>query len=676
MKIKIAENLGFCFGVKNAVGKAYEALNNSKFKEVYCLGEIVHNKQQVEELEKLGMKTIDEEDIDTIENSIIIVRAHGVADKIKQKIQKKNKLVDGTCPVLLAIYKQIHLYEEKGYTTIIIGDKNHPEIKAMESFSENSIIVTDEMQAKTITDRRKLFVVSQTTNKADFFNNISNIIRKNNDDVVIKNTICNATRKRQSSCEELSKQVDCMVVVGGFNSSNTNKLFQIADANCKMVFRIETVNDLPLQNLSNFNTIGVIAGASTPDSVIEEVVGSMDNFTSEDFMNSIEDSMKKVYPREIVKGKIIEVKDDELFVDIQYRSDGIVKLDEMTEEQKENPKEHFSIGDEIDVYVIKLDDGEGNVSLSTRRVEGLKSWKQLEEAFENEELVEGEVTGFNKGGLNVKVNGLNGFIPASHVATYFVKNFKKYVGETWKLKVLSVDERKRRLVLSRKDVMEDEIDNEWNNLHEGDIVKGTVARLTDFGAFVEIGALDGLLHVSDIAWTRVEDPADILKVGEELEVKVLKLNKEKNRISLCLKQITEKPFEKFVKDHEIGDVVKGKVVNLLAFGAFVELADGVEGLIHVSEISWFHVEKPSDELNIGDEIEVKIISVDSERERIGLSLKAMKEQPEKPKQAPRKPRVTKQVAKKKDDSFGDDALQNNLGLFIEQQLEESKNNEN
>lgn len=400
----------------------------------------------------------------------------------------------------------------------------------------------------------------------------------------------------------------------------------------------------------------------------------MDEFTKEDFMNSIEDSFKKVYPKDIVKGTVIDVKDDEVFVDIQYRADGIVKLDEMTEEEKENPKDHFEIGNEIDVYVIKLDDGEGNVSLSTRRVQGMKAWKELIDKFENNEIVEGHIVGSNKGGLTAEVNGIQGFIPASQIATYFVKNFKKFVGETWELKILSIDERKNRLVLSRKEVLENELEEKWEDLEEGQVVEGKVARLTDFGAFVEVNGLDGLLHVSDIAWSRVEVPSDVLNVGDSIEVKILKLNKEKNRISLGRKQLLEKPFEAFVNSHEVGDVVKGKVVNLLDFGAFVELADSVEGLVHVSEISWDHVEKPSDELNLNQEIEVKIISIDKEAEKIGLSIKQLQEAPARPEKKVRrenkannKPR--RKVEKDHSQNFSSDAdLNNNLGNLLEQAL--------
>ena len=678
MKIIVAKNSGFCNGVRRSVNLANKA--SEKNIKTYTLGPLVHNPTQVEMLEKKGVGVIDEKKALNLENSQIIIRSHGIDEKLKENLKENsNEVIDATCPVLLNIYKKIKEKENEGYKIIIIGDKEHPEIKAMASYVNNGIIIKNETEAKNITNMSKLYVVSQTTNRIDFFENIAHELEKTNDDVVIENTICNATKLRQEACKSLSKEVDCMIVVGGFNSSNTNKLYQIAQKYCENVQRIETVKDLPLQKLSNFNIIGVIAGASTPDQVIEEVVIRMDDLTNEELMNSIEDSMKKIYPRDVVSGTIIDVKDDEVFVDIQYRADGIVKLDEMTEEERENPKEKFEIGQEVEVYVIKLDDGEGNVALSTRRVEGMKNWKNLREAYENDQTVEGSVIGANKGGLTAKVMGINGFIPASQIAPYFVKNFKKFVGENWDLKIISIDERKNRLVLSRKDIVEEKLDEQWDELEEGQVITGKVARLTDFGAFIEIGSLDGLLHVSDIAWTRVEHPRDVLNIGDDIEVKILKLNKEKNRISLGRKQLLEKPFAQFVNEHEIGDVIKGKVVNLLDFGAFVEVSEGVEGLIHVSEISWDHVEKPSDELNVGDEVEVKILSVDPEEEKIGLSMKALKEAPERTERKPRRNseenknksnvKAKRKVEKKESENdFGDTDLNNNIGFAIEEVL--------
>ena len=366
----------------------------------------------------------------------------------------------------------------------------------------------------------------------------------------------------------------------------------------------------------------------------------MDNITNEEFMEQVEESMVKIYPKDIVKGTIINVKEDEVFVDIKYRYDGIVKKDEMSEEEAADPLKAFSVGDEIDVYVIKLDDGEGNVSLSTSRVEGLKNWKKLLEVFENGEVVKASVKGSNAGGLVVKVMGINGFIPASQITTYFVKNFTQYEGQDLDAKILSIDEKKKRVVLSSRVLQEEKLDTVWGKLIPDAIVTGKVVRMVDFGAFIDLGGVDGLVHVSDISWDRVTKPSEVLEVGQEVEVKILKANREKGRVSLGIKQLTEKPFDLFVKNHKAGDVLTGEVVNLLDFGAFLKLEEGVEGLVHVSQISNEHVEKPSDVLNIGDKLEVKILEIDTENQRISLSKRALME----PKQTVKK--ENKEVSEK------------------------------
>ena len=351
----------------------------------------------------------------------------------------------------------------------------------------------------------------------------------------------------------------------------------------------------------------------------------MDNLTNEEFMEQVKDSMIRIYPKDIVKGTVINVKDNEIFVDIKYRADGIIKLDEMSEEESADPTKAFEEGEEIDVFVIKLDDGEGNVALSTRRVQGLKNWKNLMAAFENNEIVEAKVTGDNSGGLVVSVMGISGFIPASQITTYYVKNFKQFVGQTLDCRIISIDEKKKRVVLSSRVVKEEKLDDVWEKIIVGEKITGKVVRMTDFGAFVDLGGVDALIHVSDIAWERIDKPSAVLEIGQEVEALVLKANRERNRVSLGLKQLTEKPFDVFVKNNKVGDVVDGVVVNLLDFGAFVRLEEGVEGLVHVSQVSNVHVEKPSDELNLDDEVQVKILEIDEENQRISLSMRALME---------------------------------------------------
>ena len=628
MNIQVADHAGFCFGVREIDRKASDALSRANGRSVYSYGPLVHNVQYVDRREKEGIHVLhslhEAKQLD--EQSILLLRAHGVTVEERKQLEATGaEIVDGTCPVLLNIYRLLQKKQEEGYRCVIVGDPNHPEVIAMRSrLDEDALVLSSPQDAASVRSKKPLFAVSQTTNREDYFEDVIAAIPKEVK-ITVQKTICRATEERQKACAKLAREVDLMIVIGGKHSSNTNKLRQVAKKETKNVQQIEVFNDFALQNHPILNRIGITAGASTPDWIIEEVVRGMENFTKEDFMEQIEDSMVKIYPRDIVKGTVISVKDDEVYVDIRYRADGIIKTDEMTDEERGNTHEHFHEGEEIDVYVIKLDDGEGNVMLSTRRVEGLKNWTKLMEKYEAGETVEALITGDNNGGLVANVMGINGFIPASQIATYFVKNFKQYIGQTLECKFLSVDERKRRVVLSARAVLEEQLDSVWEKIVVGETIKGKVVRMTDFGAFVDLGGVDGLIHVSDISWQRIEKPSDVLEIGQEVEPIVLKANRDRNRISLGLKQLMPKPFEIFKQNHKPGDVLKGTVVNLLDFGAFVRLDDGVEGLIHVSQIAHHHVEKPSDEYNIGQELDVKILEIDEERQRIALSTRALEE---------------------------------------------------
>jgi len=624
MEIILAKSAGFCGGVKNIANITEKTLE--KEDRAYSFGQLIHNRQYVDQVRKKGLVEIEDlEDLE--EGSTIIGRAHGVKKETKEKIIKLgHNYIDGTCPVLLKIYEKMIEEWKKGYRIIIVGDPDHPEVMALNSMVDyEAWIISSPEEAKNIQKLNNLYIISQTTNIYEKFFEISDIIKRRNVNVKVDNTICNATRIRQEECLNLSKKVDVMIVIGGNNSSNTDKLYQIAKNNCKKAYKIETIDQLPLQSIKKYNTIGITAGASTPSWIIEEVVNRMDNFNSEEFMEQVKDSMIRIYPKDIVKGTVINVKDNEIFVDIKYRADGIIKLDEMSEEESADPTKAFNEGEEIDVFVIKLDDGEGNVALSTRRVQGLKNWKNLMAAFENNEIVEAKVTGDNSGGLVVSVMGISGFIPASQITTYYVKNFKQFVGQTLDCRIISIDEKKKRVVLSSRIVKEEKLDDVWEKIVVGEKITGKVVRMTDFGAFVDLGGVDALIHVSDIAWERIDKPSDVLEIGQEVEALVLKANRERNRVSLGLKQLTEKPFDVFAKNNKVGDVVDGVVVNLLDFGAFVRLEEGVEGLVHVSQVSNVHVEKPSDELNLDDEVQVKILEIDEENQRISLSMRALME---------------------------------------------------
>jgi 4-hydroxy-3-methylbut-2-enyl diphosphate reductase len=633
VKVYLAEHAGYCFGVKKAVNTAEKTIKGSEGINTYSLGPIVHNPQVVEKFNNEGLTVI--ENIDFIKEGKIIIRSHGIPRKVQENIQDLNlELIDCTCPYVKSVHNKVNEYSSKGYKIVIIGDKNHPEVVGINGWcNDEAIIIDNAEEAQNIENYDKLCIVSQTTNTLEKFEKLSDIISSKGKDVKIFNTICNATNLRQNACKEIAKKVECMIVIGGYHSSNTNKLVEISKKYCNNVYHIESLKDLPLQRLSKFNTIGITAGASTPDWIIKEVVNTMDNINNNEIMEAIENTLVRMHRGDIVKGKVIYVTDNEIMVNINYKSDGIITKEELSNDPDINPKDLFKEGDEIEVYIVRLDDGEGNVVLSTKRLEVIKSWEELEEAYENKEELECKVLTNVKGGLSVLVKGIHGFIPASQISVTYVDDLSAYKGKKLIAKIIDFDKNRKRIVLSSKIVEREKLEKKreilWETLEIGKVIDGKVERLTDFGAFVDIGGLDGLIHISDLSWYRINHPSEIVKAGEKIQVKILDFDKNKNRISLGLKQILPKPWEVFLEKRKIGDIVSGKVVNILDFGAFVRLEEGVDGLVHVSQISTEHVDKPSDRLKLGQEISVKIIDINEDEQRISLSMKAIKEDSEK-----------------------------------------------
>ena len=630
MKTIVAEHAGFCFGVKRAVDIVEETLKNSNNKIIYSLGPLIHNTQAVEEFKKKGLKPID--NIDKLKEGKLVIRSHGVSPDVEKKAEDLNiELIDATCPYVKAIHNRVKKYKEDGYKIIIIGDKDHPEIIGINGWCDNEgIIINTEDEAINLSKYDKICVVSQTTNTNEKFNKIAKHLQEKAYEVKIFNTICNATNLRQKSAMEIAEKADAMIVIGGYHSSNTNKLVEVSKKSCKNVYHIEKKEDLPLQELIKFNTIGITAGASTPDWIIKEVVDTMDNLNNDnEIMEAIESSLVKIHRGDILKGKVIYVTDNEVMVNINYKSDGIIIKEELSNDPNVMPKDIFKEGDEVEVYVVRLDDGEGNVVLSTKRIETIKNWDKLAKIYEEKDEVECKVLKDIKGGLSVSVMGITGFMPASQISVDYVKDLSVFNGKTLRAKIIDFNQEKKRIILSSRVIEEELLEKKreelWNSLEIGKIINGKVARLTDFGAFVDLGGLDGLIHISDLSWFRINHPSEVVSVDEDIEVEVLDFNREKNRISLGLKQTLPKPWDIFIEKRKTGDIVTGKVVNMLDFGAFVRLDEGVDGLVHVSQISKAHVNKPSDVLEIGEEVEVKIIDINEEEKRISLSIKEVED---------------------------------------------------
>lgn len=648
IEIYLADNAGFCGGVKRAVDLAFK---NAK-KGVYSLGDLVHNPQVIDDLNKKGVINIDS--IDGVNNSKVIIRSHGVHKSILDKLRENNnEVIDCVCPKVTMIYKIVKEHYENGKNIVIIGNKKHPEVIGINSYCEDSAtIVENEEDIKNL-PLENIVVVSQTTNNIKKYKNLINLIKDvQKDEVLVYNTICSATKNRQQSTEELSKNVDAMIVLGGKKSSNTKKLAEVASLHCENVYLIESIKDVEYSDLKKFNKIGITAGASTPSSVIKEAVSSMENFdNNEMMMEAIEQSFKRIRRGEVIEGEVLFVNPTEVMVNIGYRADGIISKDELSNDTDVKTTDLFQPGDTIPVYVMKMDDGDGNVVLSHKRVANMKVLDDVEEMFNNKERVNVKVKSVVKGGLTADLKGLNAFIPASHASVRFQRDLSKFVGQELTCEIIDFEKFKRKIVLSRKNVEALEQDSKkktvYNNLHEGDIIEGTVQRLTNFGAFVDVGGVDGLIHISELSWNRVKHPSDVVTPGQEVKVQVLNVDESKNRIALGLKQTTEKPWDLFVNTIKVGDEVDGEIVNLLDFGAFVRLESGVDGLLHVSQIAKEHVEKPADRLAIGDKVKVKITEIDENDKKISLSIKALFETEEEREAAKEAAVAAKEVAKEK-----------------------------
>lgn len=626
MKVILADNSGFCFGVERAINETLKVIENKD--KVYSLGPLIHNNQVITKLNKKGLVTID--DVTEANGGSVIIRSHGVPLNTYKEIESRDmEYIELTCPFVRKIQKKAKEYYDKGYQIIIIGNPEHPEVMGINGWCENSaIIINSKQDIEDMKKYDKICIVTQTTMEQKKFFSLKKLLMSKGNEVKVFNTICNATKLRQDSCKEVAERVDAMIVIGGYHSSNTQKLVSISKEKCKNTYHIETINDLDLNDFKKYNIIGITAGASTPDWIIKEVVKKVNNADNNEMNKMMEEIEKTLvdYKRgDIVKGTVISVNKDEVMVNIGHKADGIITKNELSNDPYIDPENMVKSGQEIEVYIKSLDDGEGNIVLSKKRVDNIKGWEELEEAYNNNELLEAKVVEVVKGGTIALVNNLRGFIPASHMSINYVDDLNKFLGETFNVKIIEFDKEKRRLVLSRKEIEMEELEKKkeklWNSLENGMEIEGEVKRLTNFGAFVDIGGVDGLVHISELSWGRVGHPSEIVKVGDEVEVIVLDFDKSKERISLGYKQTKPHPWENIDEKYAVGDIVEGKVVRLVDFGVFVELEPGLDGLVHISEISHSHIAKPSEVVEKGEDVKVKILNIDKENHRLSLSMK-------------------------------------------------------
>lgn len=632
MKIIIAEHAGFCFGVKNAIRIVEELID--KGEKAYTLGPIIHNPQEVERLKSIGITPATLEEID---EGNLIIRTHGVGPSLIEQARSKGlNVIDATCPFVKKVQKIAMDMCEKGYMVIIIGDPHHPEVEGIKSWCTGEAkVIEDENDADNFYTNKKVAVVVQTTQTEENVEKIMEKLRPKLNIAAFFDTRCNATQRRQRAAEAVARKADVMLVVGGRDSSNTKKLAQVCQNVGARVYHIETAEEIQRSWFNDTDTVGITAGASTPDWIIKEVISKMDEISRDINNRAEENAGEGGMPYEatftdfkedtVVEGTVVKITPNEVLVNVGYKSDGIIPLNELSNMPFESPGEIVKVGDKIKVYILKMEDKEGNLILSKKRADAVEAWKSIEKAFNNKEDIEGIVTEAVKGGLLANINGIRGFIPASHADIRYVPDLNIYVGKKLKLKILEIEKNRNRVVLSHKLVLEEEKEKQkektWATIEEGQVIKGVVRRLTNFGAFVDIGGVDGLIHISDLSWQKIKHPSEVLKENQEVEVKVLKVDRERGRISLGLKQVMPDPWDNVDERYKVGSVVEGKVVNLVNFGAFVEVEPGIEGLVHISQISRERIPTPADKLKVGDTVRVKIMDINSKDRKMSLSIK-------------------------------------------------------
>lgn len=633
-EIKVAKSAGFCFGVDRAVKLVYGELEKGN-KSVATLGPIIHNADVVNDLTDKGVRIADSVD-DLKEGEKAVIRSHGVGKKIYEGLdQKGNAYIDATCPFVARIHKIVREKTEEGYFILIAGDKDHPEVQGIVGHcDENYYVFKDEDQLKSFFSKnyknleKKLAIVAQTTYNILIWGECLKVIPKDDENILVFDTICNATSQRQSDAALLSKEVDVMIVVGGKNSSNTIKLYNVCSENCPS-YHIENADELYSLNLKNAEKIGITAGASTPAYIIKEVQNTMAEILEDDinFEEALEQSFKKVHTGERVKGYIAAVNNSEAIVDIGTKHTGYVPLSELTDDQTKKPSDIVSVGEEVDLIVTKINDQEGIVTLSKKKVDELVGFDNISKAKKEDAVLDGVVLNVVKGGILVSVDGVRVFVPASQTGLGRDKNLDELLKQKVQIKIIEVNESRRRAVGSIKAVAKAQREAAkaafWETAEIGKVYKGEVKSLTNYGAFVDLGGIDGMVHISELSWGRIKHPSQVVKVGDILEVYIKELDKESGRISLGFKKAEDNPWVKFQNNYNVGDVVKATIVSITPFGAFAQIIEGVDGLIHISQIADKRVDNVNDVLSVGQEVDVKITEIDLDKKRISISIRAL-----------------------------------------------------
>ena len=636
MKIRLAKSAGFCYGVKRAVELAESAAQSGE--PCVMLGYIIHNSDVVDRLASQGVKVV--EDPDQVPQGCgVIIRSHGESRETYERLEKRGaRILDATCPNVKRIHQIVSQAEEQGRQPVIIGTPHHPEVTAIAGWCSHPVVLSgaQELEAWLQEDENRknlpLTFVSQTTSTRKIWDGCVKKAKKECTNAEFFDTICGATSKRQEEAHQFAAQCDKMVVIGDGKSSNTKRLAEICRESCPDVQLIERAADLDLSRLAQAEVVGITAGASTPAWIIKEVCDKMSDEIMEiekSFAELLEESIKTLNTGDKVTGTVVAITPTEIQVDLGTKHAGYIPVSELTDDPTAKVEDLVKVGDEIETFVVRVNNQEGVVTLSKKRLDVVKGWEEIETARENETVLEGVVTEDNKGGVVVSVKGIRVFVPASQTGLPRETPMSTLLKQKVRLVITEVNRARRRVVGSISRVLRAEraaaAEKVWAEIEDGKRYTGTVKSLTSYGAFVDIGGVDGMVHISELSWSRIKHPSEVVKVGDTVDVYVISADPEKKKISLGMKDHSQDPWTVFTSTYQVGDVANVRIVKLMTFGAFAEIVPGVDGLIHISQIADHRIEKPGDVLAEGDKVDVKITDVDMENKKVSLSIRALLE---------------------------------------------------
>lgn len=632
-RVTVAETAGFCFGVKRAVDMAFRLAESETPACTY--GELIHNPQVVEELRARGVPAVTT--LEECAGKTVLIRSHGVPERIYQALAEMGcPVVDATCPFVGKIH-QIVSRARPEETILIAGDVKHPEVEGIIGFCKSPYLVFNDSQELGITLRQiekhrtsPYILLAQTTFSVAEWQKYMEKIKKVCTNLKIFDTICNATEKRQSEAQDLAAHSDLMLVVGGRHSSNTVKLAGVCERHCQ-TFLVETAEELNRLAVCGYNRIGVTAGASTPARIIKEVHKTMSEIVKDQeelsFEEMLNQSFKTIDNREKVTAVVTGIAPNEISVDIGTKHAGYVPLNELTDDPNAKPEDLVKIGDELELMVVRVNDVEGTVMLSKKRLDAVAGFEKVMGAADTGEILEGTVVEVIKGGLLVLTNGVKVFIPASQATMSRSDSLEDLLKQKVTFKILEVNRQRKRAVGSIRAVLREQRkeleDQFWQDAEVGKQYTGVVKSLTSYGAFVNLGGVDGMVHISELSWSRIKHPSEVVNVGDTVEVYIRDIDTENKKISLGFKKAEDNPWTIMSQKYNVGDICDVKVVSLTPFGAFAQIIPGVDGLIHISQISTERINKPADVLQVGQEVQAKITELDIERKRVSLSIKAL-----------------------------------------------------